>query len=492
MFRKRTKTLSCLHPRREVCDMAKRTETIAEMLAHGSVVSWNMRNTPTRAHGKYTIRLELTFLDGTTQGREYGGYSDLKSAVKKRAELLTELTEHTYLPFRVKTGLFLDYWLKEHMAKRKVRPISYQTFSSYQSAIRCHIIPKIGHLYLDAVTTETIVTLINPKSPSIAKTVQSILETSFRFAVKMHLLNRNVAKLATDCIRKQEKHRKKQEADKLAREEPDTDRIDWTKRHYALTAEQTGQMLAVAKAKYPSLFIALLLACVTGCRISELLAIRYRDVDYQKKVIYLKAQLGRPVDASALKKGEIASCRIPTKSINGVRTIPVPDFVLDEILASRIRWEQTETSMHLNTDDVAVWHQENGRPYTRYGYAKPFKKLKQELDMPEDFHWHDLRHTYATLMAKHDVNIRELATVLGHAKAEFTMQMYVVSEQPVYELLSPYEQMLESVFPYTVQCPMPGKQREILDPGAYINVLDRCIRECHSQRVPCTKRGNTV
>lgn len=74
--------------------------------------------------------------------------------------------------------------------------------------------------------------------------------------------------------------------------------------------------------------------------------------------------------------------------------------------------------------------------------------------MPEDFHWHDLRHTYATLMAKHDVNIRELATVLGHAKAEFTMQMYVVSEQPVYELLSPYEQMLESVFPirYNARC----------------------------------------
>lgn len=44
--------------------MAKRIETIAEMLAHGSVVSWNMRDTPTRAHGKYAIRLELTFLDG--------------------------------------------------------------------------------------------------------------------------------------------------------------------------------------------------------------------------------------------------------------------------------------------------------------------------------------------------------------------------------------------------------------------------------------------
>ena len=50
--------------------MAKRIETIAEMLAHGSVVSWNMRDTPTRAHGKYAIRLELTFLDGATQRRE--------------------------------------------------------------------------------------------------------------------------------------------------------------------------------------------------------------------------------------------------------------------------------------------------------------------------------------------------------------------------------------------------------------------------------------
>ena len=49
--------------------MAKRIETIAEMLAHGSVVSWNMRDTPTRAHGKYAIRLELTFLDGATQRR---------------------------------------------------------------------------------------------------------------------------------------------------------------------------------------------------------------------------------------------------------------------------------------------------------------------------------------------------------------------------------------------------------------------------------------
>lgn len=160
--------------------MAKRIETIAEMLAHGSVVSWNMRDTPTRAHGKYAIRLELTFLDGATQRREYGGYPDSKSAAKKRLELLAALTDRTYLPFRVKTGLFLDYWLKEHMAKRKVKPISYQTFSSYQSAIRCHIIPQIGNLYLDAVTTETIVTLIGQKSPSVAKMVQVILETSFQ------------------------------------------------------------------------------------------------------------------------------------------------------------------------------------------------------------------------------------------------------------------------------------------------------------------------
>lgn len=63
--------------------MAKHTETIAEMLAHGSVVSWNMRNTPTRAHGKYTIRLELTFW---TVPRRDGNMEDIQTS---KAQLKT-------------------------------------------------------------------------------------------------------------------------------------------------------------------------------------------------------------------------------------------------------------------------------------------------------------------------------------------------------------------------------------------------------------------
>ena len=183
---------------------------------------------------------------------------------------------------------------------------------------------------------------------------------------------------------------------------------------------------------------------------------------------------------------------MPTKSLSGVRTVPVPDFVLDEILTGRIRWEQTEASQKFNTDDITVWQQDNGRPHNRRGYAKDFKKLKADLGMPKDFHWHDLRHSYATIMAEHDVNMKELSAVLGHSRAEFTLKTYVVSKQPVYDIIPEYGKLLEEAFPFTVQCPLPEKWQETFDAGKYLDLMDGLIKECADQRSPCGNRENTV
>lgn len=472
--------------------MAKHKESVAEILAHGPISSWNVHKTPIYTHGKYAVRLELIFADGTTQKREHGGYKSQKDAEKKCSEIIAALTQKTYMAFKMKTHDFLEYWLFEYMARRKRNPISYQTFSTYKSKIKCHINPEIGDMYLHELTTETLVNLIQKKKPATAEHIQTIMYSALKYAVKMHLLSKNPANNAILYIRKQNKKKKKREQDTQIRNNPDADIKDQTKRQYALEAEQTSYILAVAKDRYPSLFIALILACVTGCRISELIAIRYRDVDYEKKVIRLTAQLGRPIDISGLEPGEILSCRMPTKSLSGVRTIPMPDFALDEILASRIRWEQTEASQKFNTDDITVWHQDNGRPYTRYGYARDFKKLKADLGMPEDFHWHDLRHSYATIMAEHDVNIKELSAVLGHSRADFTLKTYVVSKQPIYNIIPEYGKLLEDTFPFTIQCPLPGKQQETFDVGEYLDLMEGLMKECTDQRSPCRNRENTV
>ncbi len=51
-----------------------------------------------------------------------------------------------------------------------------------------------------------------------------------------------------------------------------------------------------------------------------------------------------------------------------------------------------------------------------------FNSLKKLYCLPEDFHWHDLCHVYATLMVHCQVNIKEQAVVPGHSSGIFPMQ----------------------------------------------------------------------
>lgn len=63
--------------------------------------------------------------------------------------------------------------------------------------------------------------------------------------------------------------------------------------------------------------------------------------------------------------------------------------------------------------------------------------------MPEDFHWHDLRHAFATIMEDNRVNLKELAQIMGHHSSDFTMKTYVEKKQPVFEGMKEYIDILE-------------------------------------------------
>lgn len=52
-------------------------------------------------------------------------------------------------------------------------------------------------------------------------------------------------------------------------------------------------MLYLCKQEEPKIFIALLLALTAGLRISEIIAIKYEDIDFGNHEIYIERQLGR-------------------------------------------------------------------------------------------------------------------------------------------------------------------------------------------------------
>lgn len=56
---------------------------------------------------------------------------------------------------------------------------------------------------------------------------------------------------------------------------------------------------------------------------------------------------------------------------------------------------------------------------------------------------HDLRrHTFATIMAENEVNLKELANILGHRTGEFTLQVYVEQKPEIYEGVHQYFELL--------------------------------------------------
>lgn len=352
-------------------------------LCRGEIVNWKMRDKIIFKDNRYCIRFVLWFADGTSMIKECGGYKTKAEALDRKNELVVLLTNREYVATEVSVSEFLGQWLYYYMIDEK--HIAYGTYMSYRNIIYNYIIPKIGDIKLEKVTTNIILSILDAfSSDSLLKMGYSVFGSSFKYAKQMGLIRLNYANIAISIKRKQRRKEKMSEA------AADPLPVFEKKSRYAMTAEQVCSFLYLAKTEEREFYLPLLLACTTGCRISELIALRFCDIDYQQKCIHINGQLSRPVDISNISQEESVIRRLKTKSAAGIRSVPVPDFVLDEIVLAKERYRKIVGGRDIDTQ--YLWHQENGAPHNRSGYRKPFIRLKEKMQLPEDFHWHDLRH----------------------------------------------------------------------------------------------------
>lgn len=163
----------------------------------------------------------------------------------------------------------------------------------------------------------------------------------------------------------------------------------------------------------------------------------------KKKQLTINAQIGRPVDVSDIPKRNSVYQRIAPKTPAGIRTVPVSDFVLDEIAVTRERYLKKFGEHYDDYYQGYLCPNQFGEASNRAMYGKYFKALKKQMGMPADFHWHDLRHAFATVMEDNRVNLKELSEVMGHCSSDFTLKVYVEKKQPVFEGMKEYLDILE-------------------------------------------------
>lgn len=147
----------------------------------------------------------------------------------------------------------------------------------------------------------------------------------------------------------------------------------------------------------------------TGCRISELLALRWADVDLDAPTISITGKLISVRGRGLLREST-------TKTAAGQRVLPLPSFAVDVLLAR-------STSEGLNDFDV-VFPSSTGTLRDPDGVSKQWRRVRDSLG----FGWattHTFRRTMATIIDAEGLSARVGADQLGHRDISMTQDVYM-------------------------------------------------------------------
>ena len=315
-------------------------------------------------------------------------YREAKEKVTKiKAELLGGKLP-TVCTSKHRFSFYCDEWLRF-----KRDGVRESTYIKYEAILRKHIKPKLGACFptgiSDAVAEAFVHQLLSEDKLS-AKTVQDILSVL-----------RSVMKYAS-----------KHSAAPLVQ-------IDIS---YPKEAKKEARVLSHNEqecfAKYlledmDSCKFGVLLMLLTGIRIGELSALKWKDINIAEKTIRISATLQRlrDTDPDGVSRTKIL---IGTpKSGTSVRTIPMTDYTAGLC-------EKMSCGDEAYVLTGAADYMEPRALQYRIG------KYTKDCGL-EGVHAHTLRHTFATRAVEVGFEIKSLSEVLGHANTTITLERYVHS-----------------------------------------------------------------
>ena len=198
----------------------------------------------------------------------------------------------------------------------------------------------------------------------------------------------------------------------------------------------------------------------TGCRIGECLGLRWKDLDFEKRVI----SVNHSVVYYSQKENKTSVMRISLpKTQAGIRTIPMLDMVKDAFEMEREAQKETgENTQILDGLTGFVFTNRFGKipnPQTvndtirriRNSYNAEevlnAKKENREALLLPHFSCHHLRHTFATRLCETETNLKVIQAIMGHRSIETTMDIYAeATERKKRESFEILASKLDSIF----------------------------------------------
>ena len=128
------------------------------------------------------------------------------------------------------------------------------------------------------------------------------------------------------------------------------------------------------------MYTPLLLSLTAGTRISETIGLKYSDIDFTSNTIYIDRQLGRSMKDAA--ETNLVAQQLETKTPNGIRSIPIPDWVADELVVRRAWYEKQKLFVPNFCEMDYICCHCDGTPFHRKSFSDDFHKLTCMCGLP--------------------------------------------------------------------------------------------------------------
>jgi integrase len=170
----------------------------------------------------------------------------------------------------------------------------------------------------------------------------------------------------------------------------------------ALTPEKVKRL--VDAARDDQLYSLYVLACTTGMRQGELLALRWDCVDY--------FNAGTVQVERTVWKGKV----YPPKTLRSRRTIRLMQMAIQAL------WDHRQKQ---SPDTVWCFPNRAGHPMDCHNFIhKDWKQIVKKAGLSDKTRFHDLRHSTATLLLTKGVHPKIVQELLGHSSISITLDTY--------------------------------------------------------------------
>jgi integrase len=182
------------------------------------------------------------------------------------------------------------------------------------------------------------------------------------------------------------------------------------------TLDETGINNMLAEAEKTPYFALFSLALHTGMRRSELLALRWQDIDLIMAEIYVSRSMHRLLTHEIVFRG--------TKTAKGSRTVALAPSTI--IVLRQHLDKETAECVWLGvpfTNDRLVFCYWDGKPLIPSNVSQAWRRLARRMGYSK-IRFHDLRHTCATLLFKAGIHPKIVQERLGHSSIAITLDTY--------------------------------------------------------------------